>query len=109
MLEKFRGKAREDAVCVQGTSYARRPMTMEKELWKKNPDSHISMLGEDEGRRSSGSGGGGGGTRSNKDKEGPYVESEGARIARHQEEAERARRLHDIYAKYGSASQTRAG
>merc|ERR1712217_763994 len=50
MLNEFREKAKGVAVCAPGRNYGKRPLTMEEELWRKDPDSHISMLGEEERR-----------------------------------------------------------
>jgi len=95
LAEEFREKSKEDAVCAGHTkSYGRRPLTMEEELWKKDGDSKVSMLGPD-GKAHSGT------RRSG----GPSAEdSELTLKLRREDELERQKRMRDIYEKYGSAT-----
>jgi len=97
MLEEFRERAREDAVCGHGKTYARRPLTMEEELWKKDPEARVSMLGDD--------------TRVPFKRVMPGHEpreSEALQKARREEDQEHQRRMRDIYEKYGSATKVSA-
>lgn len=83
-------------MCGYGKAYARRPFTVEEELWKREPETRVSMLG-DENRNSSYK-------RSSFETE--KRESEGARRRRLEEEDERAKRLRGIYEKYGSSNKS---
>mmetsp|Transcript_35175 Transcript_35175/g.109811 ORF Transcript_35175/g.109811 Transcript_35175/m.109811 type:complete len:591 (-) Transcript_35175:74-1846(-) len=93
MVEELREKAKEDAVCGHGKAYARRPLTVEEELWKREPETRVSMLG-DESRNSS---------YRRSAYEQSARESESARRRRQEEEDERQKRLRGIYEKYGSS------
>jgi len=100
MVEDMREKAKQDAVCGQGKSYSRRPLTVEEELWKREPDSRVSMLGEGEER---------GGAHSSGTKRGAGSETsrdnDVMKRLRREEEQEHKKRMADIFQKYGSASK----
>mmetsp|Transcript_115095 Transcript_115095/g.357505 ORF Transcript_115095/g.357505 Transcript_115095/m.357505 type:complete len:574 (+) Transcript_115095:3-1724(+) len=96
MVVELREKTKEEAVCGHGKAYARRPLTVEEELWKREPETRVSMLG-DESRGSS--------YRRMPQDQNPR-ESEAARRRRLEEEDERQKRLRGIYEKYGSASKS---
>jgi len=98
MVEELREKAKEDAVCGHGKAYARRPLTVEEELWKREPEMRVSMLG-DESRSTS---------YRKTAFEGEKRESEETRRRRLQEEDERAKRMRGIYEKYGSSTKSAA-
>mmetsp|Transcript_19013 Transcript_19013/g.60381 ORF Transcript_19013/g.60381 Transcript_19013/m.60381 type:complete len:630 (-) Transcript_19013:98-1987(-) len=94
MVEEFREKAKEEAVCGHGKSYARRPMTMEEELWKRDPETRVSMLGDD----------------SRQSFRRPALglearENEAPQRQRREEDLEHQRRLREIYEKYGSCGR----
>lgn len=94
MTAEFRDKWKEEAVCTTGKSYSRRPFTMEEELWRREPEARVSMLGED--GRSSGS--------RRQQQEEDSVASEVAKKIKRDEELERQSRMRAIFEKYGSAS-----
>jgi len=95
MVEELRERWKEEAVCGHGKAYSRRPLTVEEELWKREPEVRVSMLGDE--------------ARSNY-RRAPHgadpTESEATRRRRLAEEDERQKRLRGIYEKYGSASKT---
>uniref|UniRef100_A0A7S2DT93 Pre-mRNA-splicing factor 38 n=1 Tax=Alexandrium andersonii TaxID=327968 RepID=A0A7S2DT93_9DINO len=97
MVGELREKAKEDAVCGYGKAYARRPLTVEEELWKREPETRVSMLGDENNRNTS--------YRRNPADE-KKTESESARRRRLEEEDERAKRLRGIYEKYGSSNKS---
>lgn len=98
MIEELRERHREEAVCGHGKAYARRPLTVEEELWRREPETRVSMLGDESHnsyRRAV--------------PEAPAAEASEASNRRTREEDEaRQRRLRDIYEKYGSASKVTA-
>jgi pre-mRNA-splicing factor 38B len=105
MTQEFREKWREHALVSHGKSYAKRPFTMEEELWRREPEARVSMLGED------GAHGSGSRRESAADRE-----AENSAIAarlKREDEMERQNRMRLIYEKYGSTSsaakQTSAG
>lgn len=98
MLEELREKAREEAVCGYGKAYARRPLTVEEGLWRKEPEMRVSMLGDDPQS-----------THSRRTPESTPKEQSAAEVRRIREEEEaRHRKMREIYEKYGSASKATA-
>mmetsp|Transcript_18088 Transcript_18088/g.35503 ORF Transcript_18088/g.35503 Transcript_18088/m.35503 type:complete len:598 (+) Transcript_18088:1-1794(+) len=95
MVEELRERWKEEAVCGHGKAYSRRPLTVEEELWKREPEVRVSMLG-DEARS----------TYGRAPQRADPMESEATRRRRLAEEDERQKRLRGIYEKYGSASKT---
>jgi len=98
MVEEFRERHREEAVCGYGKAYARRPFTVEEELWRREPETRVSMLGDDgtsQHRRPSSDG---------------LSQEVSAALQRRtrEEQAAYAQRMKEIYEKYGSASKSSA-
>ena len=91
MVQELRDKAKEDAVCA-GKSYARRPLTVEEELWKREPEVRVSLLGDERPNH----------RRPLEERR----ESEASRRMRYEEEEERMKRMRVIYEKYGSAKSS---
>merc|ERR1712014_16599 len=99
-VEKLRERLREEAVCGHGKSYAKRPTSVEGELWRGSGDHvRVSMLGPQETYESASRGSKSGAPSSAEIK---------AKISREDEE-EHKRRMREIYEKYGSASKSAAG
>lgn len=95
MAHEFHEKSKEEALCTAGKSYAKRPFTMEEELWRSEAEVRVSMLGDHAKRSGSGKG---------KSKGEDAVESEITKRRKQEEEMERQSRMRAIYEKYGSTS-----
>jgi pre-mRNA-splicing factor 38B len=95
MTAEFRDKWKEEAVCTTGKSYSRRPFTMEEELWRREPEARVSMLGEDERAASS---------RRQRQEEDSAIASAVAQKLKRDEELERMNKMRAIYEKYGASS-----
>lgn len=97
LIQELRERAKEEAVVGVGQVYARRPLTVEEELWKREPETRVSMLG-DEHR-------GSGAHRRAPHERDSKEESEAERKRRMEEEEERKRLQRSIMEKYGATSQ----
>jgi len=100
LLSELRERAKEEAVCGHGKVYARRPFTVEEGLWRKEPETRVSMLGDD--------GSGGGDSHRRVSSSAPKEKSEEEKRRSREEDEARQRRQREIFEKYGSSSKATA-
>jgi len=101
LVGELRERAREEAVCGHGKFYAKRPQSVEQQLWQNNnPEMRVSLLGDFDQPRSQ--------QQQRFDRDDTAGDEPEKKRSREEDE-EHKRRMREIYEKYGTSSKAASG